>query len=224
MAIVTTVTPTTTVRDHRPGIADDGDGNVAGELDLATSQAWTYLASFVAGGLDLTYNSGTPSVDIGQGRIARTGDTQQLISVDAESGISLSESSLNYIYFKRDNDYEVRDQDNPPGPDALLVGRIDTSQDLVTAGVRGRDPLRPFVPETVVGGSVTLSSGSVSVDLGVPSSETATFAVYLGPDTDDADVAADIKAVSGDNYTIDIEETDTSVGNPTVEFDITRQR
>jgi hypothetical protein len=48
--------------------------------------------------------------------------------------------------------------------------------------------------------------------------------VALGPDTDDADVATDIRAASGGNYEIDIQETDTSVGNPTIRYDIIRVR
>lgn len=73
-------------------------------------------------------------------------------------------------------------------------------------------------------GSTTLSSGSATVDTGVGSGTTATFMVALGPTTDDAQVAADIEAVSGGNYEVNIEETDTSVGNPSVEYDILRIR
>jgi len=80
-------------------------------------------------------------------------------------------------------------------------------------------------PNAIASGSVTLSSGSATVDTGVVTSEAATFQLALGPSTTDADVAGDIRADSGSgNYVIDIEETDTSVGNPTVEYDIVRVR
>jgi hypothetical protein len=79
--------------------------------------------------------------------------------------------------------------------------------------------------DNVASGSVTLSSGSATVDTGVGSGTTATFYVALGPDTDDAEVAAAIRAASGGNYKVYIEETgDTSVGNPTVRYDIVRVR
>jgi hypothetical protein len=76
----------------------------------------------------------------------------------------------------------------------------------------------------VASGSTTLSSGSATVDTGIGSGTTATFMVAFGPTTDDSEVAADIEAVSGGNYQVNIEETDTSVGNPTVEYDILRVR
>jgi X-X-X-Leu-X-X-Gly heptad repeat protein len=80
------------------------------------------------------------------------------------------------------------------------------------------------VSSVVASGSVTLSSGSATIDTGVSESTTATFMVALGPDTDDADVATDIRAASGGNYEVDIQETDTSVGNPTIRYDIIRVR
>lgn len=94
----------------------------------------------------------------------------------------------------------------------------------VTNGLSYDDAAPSFGMDVVATGSVTLSSGSASIDTGVGSATTATFMVALGPSTDDADVAADIKAVSGGNYQVDVEETDTSVGNPTVEFDVVRVR
>jgi len=82
-----------------------------------------------------------------------------------------------------------------------------------------------FGMDVVTTGSVTLSSGKATIDTGVAKSNTATFMVAFGPGTDDADVAADIRADSSSgNYEVDIQETDTSVGNPTVEYDIVRVR
>ena len=79
--------------------------------------------------------------------------------------------------------------------------------------------------DVVASGSETLSSGAATVDTGVATSETGTFMVAFGPSTNDADVAADIRADSGSGtYQVDIQETDTSVGNPTVEYDIVRVR
>jgi X-X-X-Leu-X-X-Gly heptad repeat protein len=78
--------------------------------------------------------------------------------------------------------------------------------------------------ESVASGSVTLASGTATIDTGVGVGATATFYVALGPDTDDADVAADIRAASGGNYEVDIQETDTAVENPTINYDVVRVR
>lgn len=76
----------------------------------------------------------------------------------------------------------------------------------------------------VASGSVTLSSGSATVDTGISSGTTATFFPALGTISDDAEVAADISSPSGSNHIVELEETDTSVGNPSVEYDIIRVR
>lgn len=82
-----------------------------------------------------------------------------------------------------------------------------------------------FGLDVVQSGSVTLSSGVATIDTGIATSTTATFNVYLGPATDDAELAADIVASSSSgNYEVQIQETDTSVGNPSCEYDITRLR
>jgi hypothetical protein len=75
-----------------------------------------------------------------------------------------------------------------------------------------------------VTGSVALSSGSATVDIGVASTTTATFMTALGPATDDAEITASIQANSGGNYTLHLDEINTSVGNPTVEYDVIRVR
>lgn len=94
---------------------------------------------------------------------------------------------------------------------------VSTSQVNDSAGT-------PTLGESVASGSVTLSSGEATIDTGVGVGTTATFYVALGPDTDDADVAADIRAQSGGNYEVDIQETDTDVGTPTVNYDVVRVR
>jgi len=77
----------------------------------------------------------------------------------------------------------------------------------------------------VASGSATLSSGSTTIDTGVATSTTATFAVALGPGTDDADLGADVRADSSSgNYEVDIREVETSVGNPSVAYDVVRVR
>jgi hypothetical protein len=104
---------------------------------------------------------------------------------------------------------------------AAVVGSMAANGDGVTT-----DPGNTALGLNVVAsGTVTLSSGSATIDTGVATSTTATFSVYLGPASDDADVAADIRADSGSGtFQIDIQETDTSVGNPGVAYDIVRLR
>jgi hypothetical protein len=115
------------------------------------------------------------------------------------------------------------------------LGDDDHTQYLLTDGTRSAtgdiDAPRftvggnPIASAVVASGSVQLSSGSATVDTGIATTNTATFTVGLGPATDDADVGADIRADSGSgNYEVDIQETDTDVGNPTVEYDIVRVR
>lgn len=81
------------------------------------------------------------------------------------------------------------------------------------------------IGSTVASGSTTLGSGTATIDTEVSNTETATFFVAIGPTTTDADLAADVRQDSGTGtYVIDIQETDTSVGNPSVEYDIVRIR
>lgn len=154
MAQVTTATPTVSVRERSPGIPDDGDGNIAGELDLATYEGFAFLSSFVIpGGCSFSYDSSGPSLSIGAGRVARyTGDRQELVSVDAVSGLSLASGTVNYVYFRADNVWEVRDADEPPGPDALLAGTVDTATRAVDEAVRGRSPIPSGIPGVGSGG------------------------------------------------------------------------
>lgn len=77
---------------------------------------------------------------------------------------------------------------------------------------------------SVASGNVTLSSGQATVDTGIGEGTTATFFVAFGPVTDGAEVAATIEAQSNGNYVVHIDEQNTSVGNPTVEYDVVRVR
>lgn len=75
-------------------------------------------------------------------------------------------------------------------------------------------------------GSVTLSSGSGTVDTGLSATD-ATFYLALGVDDPDADVKVAGKLFWDDSagtYKVEFTEVDTSVGNPTVNYDILRVR
>jgi len=117
--------------------------------------------------------------------------------------------------------YGVGTSSNPV-PNTSYFNKIDT--DSLNAATELQVGGSTAISGVVASGQATLSSGSATVDTGVSESTTATFMVAFGPVTDDAQVAADIQAASGGNYEVQIEETDTSVGNPTVEYDILRVR
>jgi hypothetical protein len=113
-------------------------------------------------------------------------------------------------------------------PDAL-AGFDEAAQDaagaLATDGLNYDDGADELGLNVIASGSATLSSGEATIDTGVATSNTATFTVYLAPDTDDADVAAEVRSDSGSgNYEVDLVETETSVGNPSVFYDIVRLR
>ncbi|ELZ38782.1 hypothetical protein C471_09435 [Halorubrum saccharovorum DSM 1137] len=78
----------------------------------------------------------------------------------------------------------------------------------------------------VASGSVTLSSGSAIVDLGLSASG-ATFDPAIGVDDPGADVKLACRLFwdsSAGTYKLEIVEDGTSVGNPTVNYDIKRVR
>jgi hypothetical protein len=75
-------------------------------------------------------------------------------------------------------------------------------------------------------GSVTLSSGTATVDTGLSATD-ATFYLALGVDDPNADVNLAGKLFWDDSagtYKIGIDEVDTSVGNPTANYDVLRVR
>lgn len=110
---------------------------------------------------------------------------------------------------------------NYDGSDSIIVA--NASEVSVTG--TGNVVQANLSDRPVASGSTTLSSGSSTIDTGVSTGVTATFDLSLGPQTADADVAGDIRADSGTGtYVVDIEETDTSVGDPTVAYDIYRTR
>lgn len=75
-------------------------------------------------------------------------------------------------------------------------------------------------------GQATLSSGSATVDTGLSATD-ATFQLALGVDDPNADTKVSGRLFWDDSagtYKIEIVESDTSVGNPTVNYDIVRVR
>jgi len=125
--------------------------------------------------------------------------------------------SLNADAVDHDNTTNRTHQGDDLSPNSVDASSVSTGQVTDSGGT-------PILGASVASGSVTLASGTATIDTGVGVGTTATFYVALGPDTDDADVAADIRAASGGNYEVDIQETDSSVGNPTINYDIVRVR
>jgi hypothetical protein len=141
MATIDTATPTVTARDHRPARPEATGETLAGNVNLATKEGWTYLSSFVVGGLSVT--AGTDAVDITQGRVARAEDgTQEMLTVGSVFGLGIASSGTSYIYFRTNDIYEVRDADEPPEPGALLVATVEDGE--VDEDVRGRSPISQF--------------------------------------------------------------------------------
>jgi len=148
MASVTTVSPTIDTRDHRPGVdRRDQRSNLSGAVDLATVGGWSVVSTFVVGGLDLDYDGSGPAVDIGAGRVARQapGGGQELVAIDAESGVSLDTATTHYLFFTGADEFDVRDADEPPDARSLLFGIIDTDADTTTTSTRGRSPVSQFL-------------------------------------------------------------------------------
>jgi len=104
------------------------------------------------------------------------------------------------------------------GADSLAGEQVDVGQLDVGGSV--------VAQSVALSGQVTLSSGSATVDTGI-SAVDATFHVALGVDDpgSDVDVAARLFFdTSAGTYKINFVESSTSVGNPTVNFDVVRVR
>lgn len=152
MATVATASPSVTVVEQRPGVSDpDQPGNIAGQTDLSTAIGWSQVASFVwpvsVGGPDLDYDQDGPSVTIGQGFVSRSepaGDGQEIIKVSQSPSISLNADTTHYVYWTASDEWEIRDQDNPPSPQAFLAGIVDTTDNRVKESTRGRSPVSLF--------------------------------------------------------------------------------
>lgn len=115
-------------------------------------------------------------------------------------------------------------------PDSINNGYTDAdAQNAVgqnlSDGLSYDGAARTISLDVIDSGSKTLSSGSATVDTGIDKDATLTIFPAMGPDTDDADIEWDVRSDSGNgNYEVDIEEVDTSVGNPTVNYDIIQVR
>ena len=109
---------------------------------------------------------------------------------------------------------------------AQAAGQVGTTSepiDVVAYSVQDRSG-STMALEVVAAGSVTLSSGSATVDTGV-SATGATFYPALGVDDPNADVNLAAKLFfdgSAGTYKITIDEVGTSVGNPTAHYKIVR--
>lgn len=113
---------------------------------------------------------------------------------------------------------------------------IDAAEDIFGPGGEGSgDPvnveaLSVDADSALLGvaasGSVTLSGGVGTVDTGISATD-ATHYLALGVDDPNADVKLAGKLFWDDSagtYKVEISEVDTSVGNPTVNYDILRVR
>jgi hypothetical protein len=90
------------------------------------------------------------------------------------------------------------------------------------AGLSYDDATPEIALDIVATGEVTLSSGTASVDTGITTTN-ATFLPAIGVDDPDADTKVSARLFWDDSdgsYWVEFLETDTSVGNPTVNYDI----
>lgn len=115
----------------------------------------------------------------------------------------------------------VRDRRLRPWASPLLVkGAIGAD-----SGLTYDDGTDELGLDIIASGQDTLSSGSLTIDTGVDKDATATFGAFIGGATDDAEVAADTHPDTGTGtHVVEIQETDTNIGNPTVNYDIVRVR
>jgi hypothetical protein len=98
------------------------------------------------------------------------------------------------------------------------VGTTSAPIDVVAYSLQDRSGTQAFI-EVVASGSVQLSSGSAAVT--VETASGTTYYLALGTD-DNAKVSG--RVFDDGDVTVEIVETDTSVGNPTVEYDVLRVR
>jgi hypothetical protein len=104
---------------------------------------------------------------------------------------------------------------------AQAAGQVGTTSDpvdVVAYSVQDRSG-STMALEVVASGSVTLSSGSATVT--VESASGTTYYLALGTDQN-AKVSG--RVYDDGNVTVEIVETGTSVGNPTVEYDVVQVR
>lgn len=111
-----------------------------------------------------------------------------------------------------------------------LAGALDAnSNDITNAGsltVEEGGVSESALIAVAATGQTTLSSGTAVVDTGLSATD-ATFYLALGVDDPDADTKIAGRLFWDDSagtYKVEIVETETSVGNPTVNYDILRVR
>ena len=182
---------------------DAAGGGGGGEY--TDEQAQDAVAAALAGGTNVTVTYD---------------DSTGTITVDGFSGDHAALSNIT------SNDHHSKTSSASELTDVSADSVADAHHTEPTAGTGLTDEgSNQFGMDVIASGSETLSSGAATVDTGVSTGTTATFMVAFGPSTSDADVAADIRADSASGtYQVDIQETDTSVGNPTVKYDIVRVR
>jgi hypothetical protein len=117
------------------------------------------------------------------------------------------------IYLLADGSRALTGSLDAGGNDVTNVGKITLGTDTLAQAV-------------VASGQVQLSSGTAVVDTGLSATD-ATFQLAIGIDDPDADAKVSGRLFWDDSagtYKIEIVESDTSVGNPTVNYDIVRVR
>jgi hypothetical protein len=98
------------------------------------------------------------------------------------------------------------------------VGTTSAPIDVVAYSLQDRSGTQAFI-EVVASGSVQLSSGSATVT--VETASGTTYYLALGTD-ENAKVSG--RVFDDGDVTVEIVETDTSVGNPTVDYDVVKVR
>lgn len=115
-----------------------------------------------------------------------------------------------------------------PGISHDNIADVSTSDHHVrpSAGTGLSESSNTFNLDAVVSGQTTLSSGSATVDTAISTTD-ATFMLALGVDDPNADCKVSGRLFWDDSagtYKVEIVETQTTVGNPTVNYDVIRVR
>lgn len=127
---------------------------------------------------------------------------------------------LDQVYDPGDNEFLNADAGEPINAQfgrEWLFDSVDATNGYTIDG-------SAFAQSVAASGSVTLSSGTATVDTGI-SATGATFTLSLGVDDPDADVDLTGRLFWDDSagtYKIEIVEATTSVGNPTANYDVVR--
>jgi hypothetical protein len=134
-----------------------------------------------------------------------SGTTDTRIDVADSGGVVVSEPDTMTV--SASGDASVTVSDDGSGGVTVDVSATDTDTDTNTQAF-----------SLAASGSTTLSSGAGTVDTGV-STDSDHYDVNVNPGS--ADIAVSLDG-SGSNYVIHFEENSTSVGNPTVDYQLLR--